>query len=85
MFQIVLQHFVTHTLHVLPINLLLLLHIPFPFINVIAKKIRIKSFISFLTANFTTLFPKYSRTCLKPPLKNRQNKGLKDKWKLNEG
>ena len=23
---------------------------------------------------------KYSKTCLKQPLKNRQNKGLKDKW-----
>ena len=22
----------------------------------------------------------YSKTCLKQPLKNRQNKGLKDKW-----
>ena len=22
----------------------------------------------------------YSKTCLKLPLKNRQNKGLKDKW-----
>ena len=22
----------------------------------------------------------YSKTCLKRPLKNRQNKGLKDKW-----
>ena len=28
---------------------------------------------------------KYSNTCLKRPLKNRQNKGLKDKWQLNEG
>ena len=27
----------------------------------------------------------YSKTCLKRPLKNRQNKGLKDKCKLNEG
>ena len=27
----------------------------------------------------------YSKTCLKWPLKNRQNKGLKDKWLLNEG
>ena len=27
----------------------------------------------------------YSKTCLKRPLKNRQNKGLKDKWKLKEG
>ena len=27
----------------------------------------------------------YSKTRLKRPLKNRQNKGLKDKWKLNEG
>ena len=22
----------------------------------------------------------YSKTCLKPPLKKRQNKGVKDKW-----
>ena len=28
---------------------------------------------------------KYSKTCLKRPLKNRQNKGLKDKWYLNVG
>ena len=27
----------------------------------------------------------YSKTCLKQRLKNRQNKGLKDKWLLNEG
>ena len=27
----------------------------------------------------------YSKTCLKLPLKIRQNKGLKDKWLLNEG
>ena len=27
----------------------------------------------------------YSKTCLKWPLKNRQNKGLKDKWYLDEG
>ena len=27
----------------------------------------------------------YSETCLKRPLKNMQNKGLKDKWKLNAG
>ena len=27
----------------------------------------------------------YSKTCLKRPLKNRQNKDLNDKWKLNEG
>ena len=27
----------------------------------------------------------YSKTCLKRPLKNSQNKGLKDKWLLNEG
>ena len=24
--------------------------------------------------------PNYNETCLKQPLKNRQNKGLKDKW-----
>ena len=28
---------------------------------------------------------RYSKTCLKRPLKNRQNKGLCGKWKLNEG
>ena len=28
---------------------------------------------------------KYSKTCLKRPLKNRQNKDLNDKWELNEG
>ena len=27
----------------------------------------------------------YSKTCLKPPLKNRQNKGLNGKLQLNEG
>ena len=27
----------------------------------------------------------YSKTCVKWPLKNRQNKDLNDKWKLNEG
>ena len=27
----------------------------------------------------------YSKTCLKQPLKNRQNKDLNDKWKLNVG
>ena len=27
----------------------------------------------------------YSKTCLKRPIKNRQNIGLNDKWKLNEG
>ena len=27
----------------------------------------------------------YSKTCLKQPLKNRQNKDLNDKWQLNEG
>ena len=27
----------------------------------------------------------YSKTCVKQPLKNRQNKDLNDKWKLNEG
>ena len=26
-----------------------------------------------------------SKTCLKQSLKNRQNKGFKDKWQLNEG
>ena len=25
-------------------------------------------------------WPLYSKTCLKRPLKNRRNKGLKDKW-----
>ena len=29
--------------------------------------------------------PRYSKTCLKQPLKNRQNKSLKDKWQLNMG
>ena len=28
---------------------------------------------------------KYSKTCVKRPLKNRQNLDLNDKWKLNEG
>ena len=28
---------------------------------------------------------KYSKTCLKRPLKNRQNKDLNDKWKLHAG
>ena len=28
---------------------------------------------------------KYSETCHKPPLKNRQNKGLKAMWWLNAG
>ena len=27
----------------------------------------------------------YSKTCVKRPLKNRQNKDLNDKWYLNEG
>ena len=27
----------------------------------------------------------YSKTCLKRPLYNRQNKDLNDKWQLNEG
>ena len=27
----------------------------------------------------------YSKTCLKGPLKNRQNKDFNDKWKRNEG
>ena len=27
----------------------------------------------------------YSKTCIKRPLNNRQNKDLNDKWKLNEG
>ena len=27
----------------------------------------------------------YSKTCLKQPLKNIQNKDLNDKWKLNAG
>ena len=27
----------------------------------------------------------YSKTCVKRPLKNRQNKDLDDKWQLNEG
>ena len=31
------------------------------------------------------IFETYSKTCLKRPLKNRQNIGLKDKWLLNEG
>ena len=26
------------------------------------------------------IYTKYSATCLKLPLKNRQNKGLKDRW-----
>ena len=36
-----------------------------------------------LDACFPFLIPfplKYSKTCVKRPLKNRQNKGLKDKW-----
>ena len=28
---------------------------------------------------------KYSKTCLKRPIKNRQNEDLKDKWQPNEG
>ena len=28
---------------------------------------------------------KYSKTCVKWPLQNRQNKDLNDKWLLNEG
>ena len=28
---------------------------------------------------------RYSKTCVKRPLKNRHNKSLNDKWKLNEG
>ena len=28
---------------------------------------------------------RYSKTCVKRPLKNRQNKDLNDKWLLNEG
>ena len=27
----------------------------------------------------------YSKTCVKQPLRNRQNKDLNDKWLLNEG
>ena len=27
----------------------------------------------------------YSKTCLKGPLKNKQNKDLNNKWQLNEG
>ena len=30
-------------------------------------------------------FVSYSKTCLKWPLKNRQNKDVNDKWYLNEG
>ena len=30
-------------------------------------------------------FVMYSKTCLKRPLYNRQNKDLNDKWQLNEG
>ena len=30
-------------------------------------------------------FGSYSKTCLKRPLKNKQNKDLNDKWLLNEG
>ena len=30
-------------------------------------------------------FAKYSKTCLKRPLKNRQNEDINDKWLLNEG
>ena len=45
--------------------------------------------VSYMAPFFNSIHPyiliKYSRTCLKLPLKNRQNKGLKDKWKLNEG
>ena len=29
--------------------------------------------------------PRYSKTCLKQPLKNRQNKSLIDKWQRKEG
>ena len=34
-----------------------------------------------LTVNFCA----YSKTCVKLPLKNRQNQGLNDKWELNTG
>ena len=30
-------------------------------------------------------FPDYSKTCVKRPLKNRQNKDVNEKWYLNEG
>ena len=30
-------------------------------------------------------FHQLQKTCLKQPLKNRQNKGLQDEWWLNEG
>ena len=32
-----------------------------------------------------SMFYKYGKTCVKRPLKNRQNKYLYDKWELNEG
>ena len=35
--------------------------------------------------NYTQKPVKYSKTCVKQPLKNRQNNDLIDKWWLNEG
>ena len=35
--------------------------------------------------NYTLKHSVYSKTCVKPSLKNRQNKDLNDKWKRNEG
>ena len=32
-----------------------------------------------------TVIDNYSKTCVKWPLKNRQNKDLNDKWLRNEG
>ena len=34
---------------------------------------------------FFFMFSLYSKTCVKLPLKNRQNIDLNDKWQLNEG
>ena len=33
-----------------------------------------------ISSYIITVITKYSKSCLKPPLKNRQNKGLNDKW-----
>ena len=45
----------------------------------------LESLVSKLATCEMFLFCFYSKTCVKRPFKNRQNKGLNDKWKSNEG
>ena len=41
--------------------------------------------IFFEDIHLICLKDKYSKTCLKQPLKNRQNKDQNDNWQLHEG